>query len=239
MNELLDFAIEAHGGLKRWREFSTLRAQLNVGGAIWDLKQQPRLLLDKSVALDLREQRLTITPFAGINSRSVFAHGEMALESLDGTVLERRQHPVASFIGQQRETPWDRLHVAYFASEAFWTYLTSPFLYSYPGFRTREISPWQENDETWRRLEVTFPDDILSHCKVQTTHFGPDGLMRRHDYTVDILGGATGANYPSAYEKVQGLMMPTRRRIYSYDEHFRKVPEPLLVSLDFTRFEFS
>jgi hypothetical protein len=60
-----------------------------------------------------------------------------------------------------------------------------------------------------------------------------DGLMRTHDYTVDTLVGATGANYVSDYRDVQGIMMPTKRRIYAHDGEMRKVPEPLLVSLDF------
>lgn len=29
--------------------------------------------------------------------------------------------------------------------------------------------------------------------------------MRRHDYTVDILGGATGANYTTNYRDFQGI----------------------------------
>jgi hypothetical protein len=238
MNDLLAFALDAHGGLERWREFSTLETHVTIGGAIWDLKQQPKLLIDKLFTIDTREERLSIAPFGGADTRSVFAHGGLSLETVDGVVIERRDDPLSSFVGQQRETPWDRMHVAYFASEALWTYLTSPFLYTYRGFETTELEPWAENGEIWRRLQVTFPDYILSHSKVQTTHFGPDGLMRRHDYTVDILGGATGANYPCDYHNVQGLMMPTRRRIYAHDDRGNKVPEPLLVSLDFSRLSF-
>jgi hypothetical protein len=33
--------------------------------------------------------------------------------------------------------------------------------------------------------------------------------------------------------------MPTRRRIYGYDAQMKKVPEPLLVSLDFGNLVFS
>jgi hypothetical protein len=61
----------------------------------------------------------------------------------------------------------------------------------WPGFVTEEIEPWRENGETWRRLKATFPATVASHNREQVTHFGPDGLMRRHDYTVDVLGGAT------------------------------------------------
>ena len=33
--------------------------------------------------------------------------------------------------------------------------------------------------------------------------------------------------------------MPTTRRIYAYDDAMQKVPDPLLVSLDFGRLVFS
>lgn len=239
MNNLLAFAIDAHGGLERWNSFTKLEAPLSIDGAIWHLKQQPGLLTDKLFEIKTHTEQLTITPFTAPDRRSAFAPGRLVLETLAGVVVESRENPEASFAGQTIETPWDSFHVAYFASEALWTYLTSPFLYTYPGFETEEIEPWHENAEVWRRLKVTFPDYVASHTKTQVTHFGPDGLMRRHDYTVDILGGATGANYPTNYREFQGIWMPTTRRIYAYDEAMRKVPEPLLVSLDFGELRFS
>jgi hypothetical protein len=33
----------------------------------------------------------------------------------------------------------------------------------------------------------------------QILYFGPDGLLRRHGYTVDVLGNAPGLNYASDY----------------------------------------
>ncbi len=88
--------------------------------------------------------------------------------------------------------------MAYFVGEALWTYLNTPFLYTHQGFVTEEISSIQVEGETWRRLKVTFPDNVKSHTREQISCFGPDGLLRRHDYTVDILGGATGLNYARA-----------------------------------------
>ena len=239
MNDLLTLAVRAHGGLDRWNAFKALRVELSVAGAIWQIKQQPDLLTEKVFEIGTHEENLTITPFTAPDRRSAFVPGRLALETLDGDIVEQRDDPQASFEGQVRETPWDKFHVAYFASEALWTYLTSPFLYTYPGFETEEIEPWHEDGEEWRRLKVMFPNHIASHTKTQFTYFGPDGLMRRHDYTVDILGGATGANYPTNYRDVQGLMMPTTRRIYAYDDAMQKVPDPVLVSLDFGRLVFS
>jgi hypothetical protein len=130
MNDLLALALEAHGGLKRWNEFKTLEAALSIGGAIWQAKQQPGLLADKVFGIDTHTERVTITPFSAPDRRSVFVPGRLVLETLDGATVESRDDPRAAFAGQTAETPWDKLHVAYFASEALWTYLTSRFLYT-------------------------------------------------------------------------------------------------------------
>ena len=97
---------------------------------------------------------------------------------------------------------------------------------------TEEVASIQVDGEQWRRLKVTFPDSIKSHTKEQISCFGPDGLIRRHDYIVDILGGATGLNYASDYRDVDGIIFPTKRRIYAYEGDYQLVPEPLLVKID-------
>jgi hypothetical protein len=170
--------------------------------------------------------------FVGQDKRSVFEPGRVAIEHHDGTLLESRNDPERSFEGQQRDTPWDDIHVAYFSGEALWTYLSTPFLYTQPGFITEEIAPIDVDGETWRRLKVTFPDRIKSHTREQILCFGPDGLLRRHDYTVDILGGATGLNYASNYREVEGIIIPTTRRVYAWEGDYQLVPEPLLVAID-------
>ena len=71
------------------------------------------------------------------------------------------------------------------------------------------------------------------------TQFGPDGLMRRHEDTVEILGGSTGANYSADYRKFQGIKVPTTRRVHAYDTQGQKAPELLLVSIDIEGITFS
>ena len=57
MNDLLGFAIQAHGGMQRWDEFTTLRAELSVDGAIWRIKQQPGLLADKIFEIETHTEQ--------------------------------------------------------------------------------------------------------------------------------------------------------------------------------------
>ncbi len=231
MNDLLELALKAHGGLDRWNELKSVTVNASITGAIWYIKSKPDILKDVIITAKTRSEYLTMD-FPGQNKRTIFEPGWNAIETADGMVLESRDDPESAFIGQTLETPWDDLHVAYFSGEALWTYLTTPFLYTYPGFVTEELAPWQEDGEEWRRLQITFPESIASHTRQQISYFGPDGLLRRHDYTVDILGGGTGANYACAYRDVDGIIVPTKRRVYAYEGDHVPVSEPLLVAID-------
>jgi hypothetical protein len=226
MTDLLDVAVKAHGGLDRWNKVNSVRVAASITGAIWFVKGKGDALKNIVMTIDARKERLT-TEFVDQDKRSIFEPARIVIEKTDGTLIDARNDPEKSFQGQDRETPWDDFHVAYFCGEALWT-----FLYTREGFATQEISSIQAQGETWRRLRVTFPDSVKSHTRQQISCFGPDGLLRRHDYTVDILGGATGLNYASEYRDVSGIIIPTKRRIYAYEGDYQLVAEPLLVAID-------
>jgi hypothetical protein len=229
--ELLDLALKAHGGLERWNRVKTIKVDASITGAIWFVKGKGDVLKNVVLTAETRSERVTVD-FPGQDKRAVFEPNRIVIEKCDGTLIEARDDPEKSFEGQQRETPWDDIQVAYFVGEALWTYLNTPFLYTHDGFVNEEISSIEVDGETWRRLKVTFPDNVKSHSKEQISCFGPDGLLRRHDYTVDILGGATGLNYASDYRDVDGIIIPTKRRVYAYEGDYQLVKEPLLVAID-------
>lgn len=231
MSELLNLAIKAHGGLDRWNKVKAIKVAASITGAIWYVKGKPDALKNVVLTAETRNERV-IVGFPGQDKRAVFEPSRVVIERVNGTLIEARDDPEKSFEGQQRETPWDDIHVAYFVCEALWTYLNTPFLYTHGGFISQEIPSIQVDDETWRRLKVTFPDNVKSHTREQISCFGPDGLLRRHDYTVDILGGATGLNYASDYLDVDGIIVPTKRRVYAYEGDYQLVKEPLLVAID-------
>lgn len=231
MTELLDLAIKAHGGLDRWNKVNSIKVAASITGAIWFVKSKGDVLKNIITTIDTKKERVTMD-FPGQNKHSTFEPARVAIEKNDGSVIEARDNPEKSFEGQQQSTPWDDLHVAYFSGEALWTYLNTPFLYAQEGFATEEVSSIQVDGETWRRLKITFPDNVKSHTREQFSSFGPDGLLRRHDYSVDILGGATGLNYASEYRDVDGIIIPTKRRVYAYQGDYQLVKEPLLVAID-------
>src|SRR5690348_17780240 len=91
-------------------------------------------------------------------------------------------------------------------------------MYARSDFGTEEISSIEVEGETWRRLKVTFPDTVKSHTREQIACFGPDGLLRRHDFTMDVLGGAPGSLYATDYRDISGIILPTTRRAYAPQE---------------------
>ena len=231
MGELLDLAVKAHGGLRRWNEIQTIKVAASITGAIWYLKGKPDFLKNVVLTAETRDERVTID-FPGQDKRAIFEPNRVVIEKLDGTVVEARDDPEKSFAGQQRETPWDDIQVAYFCGEAMWTYLNSPFLYTREGFKTEEIAPINVESSTWRRLQITFPESVKSHTREQISCFAPSGLLCRHDYTVDVLGGAPGLNYAFDYRNIDGIVIATKRRVFAYVGDYQPVREPLLVAID-------
>jgi hypothetical protein len=159
-------------------------------------------------------QYVVYTLFNSSERCSVYTPSLTAIETIDGKIVESRENPRAAFEGHVVETQWDNLHLVYFSGYAMWTYLTSPFLLKMPNVRTEEIEPWDEQGHVWRRLKATFLPEIATHSTEQVFYFDKDGLLRRQDYNVDVLGGAPSANYASEYKEFSGLVIPTRRRVY-------------------------
>jgi hypothetical protein len=237
--DLAKLAIEAHGGLDRWKRFSTLSVHGINGGVLWGAKGKAGVLDDVTVTVDLRDEKVSHWPFGSRVRRSRFEAQRVALEDANGKVVEELLHPRSSFKGHTLETPWSDLQLAYFAGCAMWTYLNTPFLLVRPGVESEELEPWQEAGETWRRLKVRFPSDIATHSTEQTLYFDQQGLLKRHDYDVEISGGTGAAHYVSDLKNFSGIVFPTKRRIFPRQPDGHSLPEPLVVSIDLDHFIFS
>ncbi|HUB42007.1 MAG TPA: hypothetical protein VMA72_24430 [Streptosporangiaceae bacterium] len=229
MTDLLDRIYQAHGGLERWRQLTQLRFTGSGGGKL----PFPRadFMTRTGAVLETRSERALIEPFGAPDRSGLFTPDQVEVLDAEGTVLAERDEPRRAFASYPPDRLWDELDTAYFVGYAFWTYLTMPFLLAWDGVRAEEVEPWQENEEIWRRLRVEFPGHIGTHSTVQTIYVGPDNLLRRHDYSVDILGGTATAHYTADYRTFDGFGFPTRRRVR------RRQPDnttsgPVLISID-------
>lgn len=239
MTLLKDLVIQAHGGLTRWRQFDRLTVDLIQGGALWSLKGQPDTLARTSVTVGLKEEWASHAPFGVGNRRSRFTPDRVTIEDSSGAVLEELSQPRASFAGHTLQTPWTELQLAYFAGCAMWTYLNMPFLLAWPGVESEELEPWPAENGDWRRLAVRFPASIVTHSTVQTLYFDGDGLLKRHDYDVEISGNTPGAHIIEGYTEVSGVKFPTKRRIYARQPDGSFNTDPLVVSIDLSNIRLS
>jgi hypothetical protein len=239
VNDLLELAVEAHGGMRRWEQISRFRAAASITGAIWALKGKPGLLANVVLDGETRDQRLRITPFPRPGQYTTWEPQRQTIETTDGMLVSERLDPTAPFAGQTRQSPWDDFQAAYFAGEANWNYFAAPFIFARSDFSTEEDWPWREDGQVWRSLLVTYPDSIVAHTRQQTYYFDAAGLLRRLDYSVDILGGGPAVHYPSRYREFGGIMVPTRRRVYIRNPDGTPVRDPVSVSIDVTGVTFS
>jgi hypothetical protein len=237
MNDLAAKAIDAHGGLTRWNRHGTLTATLVTGGGLWAMKGLIQDPAPRTMRVSLHEERASVAPFGKPEWRTAFTADRVAIETVDGELVRERLHPRGSFEGHVMNTAWDPLHRAYFNGYAMWTYLTTPFFMAMPGFEVAEIDAWKEGGESWRGLRVRFPEHIASHSTSQDFYFGPDGLLRRHDYQVDVAGGFAAAQYVHDIVDVDGLKFPSRRRAYLRGPDLQPVRDLLLVSIDLDNFQ--
>jgi hypothetical protein len=239
INALAKLAIDAHGGLDRWNQFTTLSVHGINGGLLWGLKRKAGVIDNATITVDLRDEKVSHWPFGSPERRSRFEPGRVALENANGEVIEEMIQPRSSFKGHALDTPWTDLQLAYFAGTAMWTYLNTPFLLARPGVESEEMEPWKEAGETWRRLKVRFPADIATHSTEQTLYFDRNGLLKRHDYDVEIGGNAAAAHYIAEVKDYSGIVFPTKRRIFPRQPDGQSVPEPLIVSIDLDQFVLS
>lgn len=231
---LAEEAIEAHGGLDRWRRDPEVAVRLSAGGFAFASKLQGHAVREAIARVSTSSQHVVFDPFPERGSRGVLdTDGSVRTESPGGAPTRERPDPRPAFRRPRRQLWWDHLDILYFGTYAIWTYISSPFVFLDEGFALRELEPWQEEGQTWRRLAVTFPAGVQTHCREQVFYIDPDGLIRRHDYTAEPFGEwAKAAHYSYDHTSFDGLVLPRRRLVYPRRADNRPRAHPRLVWIE-------
>ncbi|MFI5159961.1 MAG: hypothetical protein ACHQHN_01735 [Sphingobacteriales bacterium] len=240
MKNLLDVVIEGHGGLGRWKQYRTMSATQVTGGVLWPMKGVAGILDKVNITIDLNQQWVSHSPFQNAAYHTSVKANRVAIETNGGKLIEELLNPRLSLQGHTLESQYSKLQLAYVAGYSIWTYLTSPFSFTEPGFETREMEPWEENGETWRRLKVKFPDYIATHSKEQVFYINSNGLIRRHDYDVEVSGNAPVVQYLDEHREIDGIVVATERKVYvRQEDNTPLLPDPLLISISLSEINFS
>jgi hypothetical protein len=233
---LLEEAIEAHGGARRWKKVSEIGAHVRSGGLLMRVKGRSRSFIDYGLNASTRKQSAVFEPYPEAGTSGLYAGDSVRVLATDGSIVEERDDPRAAFAGLpglRRNLRWDALDGLYFAGYAMWNYLNLPFLLSGAGFETSEGEPIEADGERWRRLDATFPEGVHTHCPEQTFYFDDRGLLRRHDYTPDVVSSlANAAHFCDEHVEVDGLTFPTRRRVVPKGPGGRPLAGPTVVWIE-------
>jgi hypothetical protein len=239
MNGLVERVIEAHGGQKRWRAFDKLTAQVVTGGFLWGLKGFETDSAPRTMTAELRRQAMRIEPFGNADWHLHYEPGRVLIETRGDETIVEQENPRETFAGHTWETPWTPSQLGYFSAYAVWTYLNLPFLLGEPGFEVGEIPSINEEGISLKGLRVRFPEQIHTHSTEQSLYFDESGLLRRHDYEVEIAGNNPATHFVSDYVDVQGLKFPTKRRVFvRSDDGFAQL-DRMPVSIDLFDFQLS
>jgi len=209
--EILDHAVEAHGGLDRFERTERVAADLRLSGLAFPLKFQRGAFKDYTGTVSTRRPYAVLAPHPKPGQRGVFDNGDVRIETDAGEVLAERKDARAAF-GLRQNLWWDDLDLLYFGGYALWGYVVAPFIFTRPEYEVEEIESWREDGEEWKGLRVRFPEGVPAHSREQRYYFGPDGLIRRNDYTAEVFGGwAKAAHYCWDHRDFGGFKIPTRR----------------------------
>jgi hypothetical protein len=240
MQELIRLAIEAHGGLDRWKQIRQVSATFAPGGiGLKQRGQEAFTRMPTRVTVDTREPKTIFRPFLASEQFGIFEPYRTAVETSDGALLEELRNPRDSFKDMPAGTPWSATQLVYFAGYAMAMYLTLPFSLLREGIECQEVEPWLEDGETWRALKVTFPKSYVTHSSEQTIYFDGKGLMRRHDYTAEVSGDVKVAHYLYDHREFEGIVFPTRRRAYPRGPGLTPQKELVAISADLSDFKLS
>jgi hypothetical protein len=136
----------------------------------------------------------------------------------------------------------------YFIGYALNNYSRYPFLFTEPGFSSQEVAEYFESGyvnskgekESWRVLEVVFPEGYDSHCRKQRFYFDREELwLRRMDYVTDV-AERIAAHYVFEHAEVKGIIVPMFRRVVGRvpDTGVAMVHGPTAFKLDYFDVDF-
>jgi hypothetical protein len=226
VENLLDFVTQAHGGKEPWSRATEVTATVDIHGGFFDARGQGDLLglCEVTAAVDRQYISLRST----VSGYTLVFDGKrdrVVVSGKHGGVVETLDHARESMLALtplDSTTPWTAAQTGHFIGYALWTYLLEPYIFQWPGVTAVELDAWNEVGESWRRLQVTFPDSLFTHQRTQIHYFDSrTGLQRRIDYRPDVTGGRAVAHYTFEHRYFGDIPVPSARRVLFRDAEGR------------------
>ena len=225
-------AIEASGGLTRWRKFRQFTVHMSLTGTLPNRSFKAGLLKDIVVLGSTRRQSVDIIGFTAPDRRGVYRPDRVAMEDSTGARLCVRLNPKSAVPGQTDRTQWDSLQLVHYCGYSIWNYMAAPFMFAGRGFEFEELAPSLHGTESWRRLRVAFPARIATHGREQLFYFDEHGLQRRMDFQLAEYGDLRIVQSWGAHYTFSGITIPTLRRTLQVGPNGRVLDIPALLDME-------
>ena len=212
--ELVGRAIEAHGGLDRWRRAARLDVELTVGGMAFVAKGRRKSAgKPLTASIEIETGEVMMRPF--------FEHGQWVghytterltiTDKASGSTIDECETASRPRSTLRSLALWSDLDQLFFAGYALSHYYRLPFSLLDERIALGPVITTQGSD---RSFTATFPPEVYSHSPQETFHFDATDRLVRHDYTARFLApGARGAHLSTDYRAHDGLAFAGRRRV--------------------------
>jgi len=231
--KIIQESIEAHGGLDYWNSLEALEAEISAGGFLFTAKRRP-VLHHVRMRASTREPRFWFFDFPKPGQTAeLIGNTEVRILDREGKIIAHRKNPREAFRGLRHWFSWDDLDFSYFGGYATWNYLTAPFFFMRSGFVFETLDPLPGALSLLTRLGVTFPEDFPTHSRKQTFYFDDQRLIRRLDYTAEVVGGwAHAAHLCEEYRNFGRIKASTKRQALPLLFGNNPLSGPKLVELE-------
>lgn len=238
-NKLINKIITAHGGIKKWEKIKEINVTARTGGLLPLTKLKSSALSKINFTVYPNKMQTVFNDFPEVGSKGVFDNGYVYIENGTGEIEDERDDPRSYFNRISKKLYWDYLDTIYFVGYASWNYMCTPFMFKLPGFEFSLMDKYVENDEEFDRLKVIYPDNIHTHCKEQVYYYDKYLLLRRIDYTAEIVGSwARAAHYCYDYIKYDGISVPTSRKVFMRKADGSHIEVPIFIWIKISNLDF-
>jgi len=220
MENILQTAISVTGGLTKWKSYSLATAQIRTSG-LWAEGGDQQTATGFRFIAALGQQSGEFLDYPAPGQRIVFKAGQLAVLTKAGDIFSP---------GSPAENKNGLLKILNFKSYALWTTLTFPFSVTLKGYQTEETGTHYYDGKTLESLMVT--DTTLADYKIIGFFFTPDGLLSKADYEPEALGALPLTQLVYDYREFDGIMIPTKARIYPRNTDGSPFKDTLLLGFD-------
>lgn len=213
--DLVETSIRAHGGWDAWKGLEVIRLEpAFLRGLLPAVKGYGRTFgLPRSFEARPHRGVVMLEGFPDPETTGVYEAGVVSLvdakttETLIGSIGHRK-----TLAGSARRRRWTPLDALYFLGYAMLHDHSVPFTLGEAAFVSMRTVT--SRGETLAAIELDFPPARETHCVTQTVYFGPEGLVRRNDFVVEIVSPlAKVCQLWEDYEPASGFRLPMRRRV--------------------------